>query len=60
MTKITLDNCPAILTVPEMAQVLRIGRNKAYQLVRDGDIPSIKLGRDIRIYREDLLRYVSA
>ena len=55
----TLDNCPAILTVPGMAQVLRIGRNKAYQLVRDGDIPSIKLGRDIRIYRDDLLRYLS-
>jgi len=55
----TLDNCPALLTVPEMAQVLRIGRNTAYRLVDEGVIPSTKVGRNIRVYREDLIRYLN-
>lgn len=55
----TLDNCPALLTVPELAAVLRVGRNTAYRLIDDGTIPAIKIGRQIRVYREDVIRYVS-
>ena len=55
----TLDNCPALLTVPELAAVLRVGRNTAYRLVEDGTVRSVKIGRQFRIYREDLIRYVS-
>lgn len=55
----TLDNCPALLTVPELATVLRVGRNTAYRLIDDGTIPAIKIGRQIRVYREDVIRYVS-
>lgn len=54
----TLDNCPALLTVPELATVLRIGRNTAYRLIDTGTIPAIKIGRQIRVYREDVIRYV--
>ena len=54
----TLDNCPALLTVPELATVLRVGRNTAYRLIDDGTIPAIKIGRQIRVYREDVIRYV--
>ena len=31
-------------SVPEVANILGIGRNLAYQLVQKGDIPSIRLG----------------
>ena len=55
----TLDNCPALLTVPELATVLRVGRNTAYRLIDAGTIPAIKIGRQIRVYREDVIRYVS-
>ena len=54
----TLDNCPALLTVPELAAVLRVGRNTAYRLIDAGIVPSIKIGRQIRVYREDVIRYV--
>ena len=37
---------PAVLTVEETAAVLRIGRSSAYDGVRRGDIPSIRVGRD--------------
>lgn len=40
---------PDLLTVPEVAEVLRIGRNEAYEAVRRGDIPSIRIGRSIRV-----------
>lgn len=37
------------MSVIEMANSLGIGRNVAYNLVKNGRIPSIKIGRQIRI-----------
>ena len=51
---------PPVLTVEETAAFLRIGRNKAYDLVRTSVIPSITLGRSIRIPRDALLRWLDA
>ncbi|MGE5483680.1 MAG: helix-turn-helix domain-containing protein [Ignavibacteriales bacterium] len=42
------------LTVEETAKVLRISRGLAYSLVREGQIPSVKLGRVIRVPRAGL------
>ena len=58
MNTITFDALPLLLTVEEMASVLRIGRNPAYQLVKDGHIQSIRVGRSIRIPRNALVRFV--
>jgi excisionase family DNA binding protein len=43
-----------MLTVPEVARLLRIGRNLAYELVARGDILSRRLGRKILIPRAEL------
>jgi excisionase family DNA binding protein len=40
---------PAVLTVEEAAELLRIGRSAAYQGIKAGEIPSIKVGRSIRV-----------
>ncbi|MFQ5968122.1 MAG: helix-turn-helix domain-containing protein [Acidimicrobiia bacterium] len=53
-----IDEAPEVLTVPEVAQVLRIGRNAAYQLVREGVIPHVRLGKTIRVPKAALLRYL--
>jgi excisionase family DNA binding protein len=45
-----------LLTVPEAAKLLRIGRTKAWAMVRAGDIPSLQLGRAVRVPRAELLR----
>jgi excisionase family DNA binding protein len=37
------------MTVVEMANCLGIGRNAAYDLVKKGRVPSLKIGRQIRI-----------
>lgn len=48
-----------LLTVPEAAKVLRISRNKAYDLVRQGLIPAVHLGKNIRIPRQALDRWIA-
>ena len=52
------DQLPNVLTVPEVASYLRIGRTTAYELAKNGEIPSLKIGRQIRVFRDDLLKYV--
>ena len=58
MESATYKDLPLLLTVGEMASVLRIGRNPAYQLVKDGSIQSIRVGRSIRIPRNALVQFV--
>ena len=38
----TIDNCPPLMTVVELAKVLRVGKNTAYSLVSEHIIPSLK------------------
>lgn len=41
---------PELLTVPEVAELLRIGRRAAYEAIARGDIPgAVKIGRTIRV-----------
>jgi len=42
------------ITVPEAAEMLGISRNFAYQLVREGKLPSIRFGKRILIPRASL------
>ncbi len=47
-----------VLTVEEAAKVLRISRGLAYELVRRGDLPSLRLGRRLVVPRHRLLALV--
>lgn len=50
-----------LLTVAEVERELRLGRTRVYQLLRAGEIPSIRLGnRAIRVTREDLRRWIES
>ena len=42
------------LTVEQTARVLGLGRGLTYQLVREGRIPSIRLGRRLLVPRRQL------
>lgn len=46
------------LKVPEVAEVLRIARSRAYELVGSGEIPSIRIGRSVRVSRKELDRWL--
>ncbi len=47
-----------LLTVPQVAQILQIARGRAYELVADGQIPSIRLGRSVRVPRTALVGWI--
>jgi excisionase family DNA binding protein len=44
------------LKVPEVAEVLRISRSRAYELVAEGEIPSVRIGRSVS--RRELERWL--
>ncbi|MGI8911249.1 MAG: helix-turn-helix domain-containing protein [Rubrobacteraceae bacterium] len=46
------------LKVPEVAEFLQIGRSHAYDLVADGEIPSVRIGRSVRVSRKELERWL--
>jgi excisionase family DNA binding protein len=49
---------PEWLKVPEVAKVLRIARSRAYELVAEGEIPSVRIGRSVRVSRRELDRWL--
>jgi len=47
------------LKVPEVAKVLRIARSRAYELVAEGQIPAVRIGRSVRVPRHELDRWLA-
>jgi excisionase family DNA binding protein len=41
-------------TVDELQRWLRLGRSKTYELISSGEIPSYRIGRVLRIRRQDV------
>lgn len=50
---------PLTLRVEDLMPILGIGRNTAYELVRSGQIRSIRIGRQLRIPKEAVQEYLS-
>ena len=46
------------LTLAEVQRVLDLGRTKTYELVAAGEIPAVKIGRVLRVNREELDRWL--
>jgi len=47
-----------LLSVHEVCQQLGMGKSWVYRRLGSGEIPSVKLGRSIKIRREDLEAYL--
>ena len=47
-----------LLSIPEVCQELGMGKSWVYQRLRSGEIPSLKLGKIIKVRREDLEGYL--
>ena len=56
---VRIDDLPDVLTVTQLAKVLRISKNTAYKLIREGRIRIKRLGRIIRISKHDLIIFVN-
>lgn len=55
-----MDASRATLTIPEAGNILGISRAHAYDLAREGVIPSIKLGRRTVVPRHALEVFMSS
>lgn len=47
-----------LLTGEEVARILKISRAYAYRLMKQGDIPTIKIGRTVRVSYNNLLKFI--
>ena len=47
-----------LLRPPEVAEVLGIGRSKVYELLAQGTLPLVRVGRSIRVPAVELRRWV--
>lgn len=55
-----LDNLPAVMTPEEAARVLNIGMNSIYNLLRSGALGSVRIGKQYRITKTSLLKFLEA
>lgn len=54
------DKFDDILTVDDIAKILKIGRNKAYNLVHAGTIKSIRIDKIYRIPKSSIVEYIES
>src|ERR671933_530281 len=47
-----------LLTIQQVCQELGVGRSWVYQRINSGQIPSVQLGGNLRVEREDLEEYI--
>jgi len=48
-----------LLNAGQVAEILGISRSKAYRMLRLSEIPTIKIGKNVRVSNEDLNQYIS-
>ena len=49
-----------LLSITDVCQELGMGKSWVYRRIQSGEIPSVKLGRNIKVRREDLEAYLDA
>jgi excisionase family DNA binding protein len=47
-----------LLTIPQVAKALNLGRTKVYELIWKENLPVQKFGRAVRVSKEDLQRWL--
>lgn len=58
MTYARFEDMPLVLSVEDIADTLMIGRNKAYDLVKSGQVKALWLGNHYRIPRDAFLKFL--
>ena len=49
-----------LLTAAEVAEQLRVSTMTIYRLIRSGELPAVRVGRNYRVREEDLVAYLEA
>ena len=51
-------DCPMILTMKQCQEILQIGKNLMLYLIHNEEIPAFRVGKQWRIRKEDLERFM--
>jgi excisionase family DNA binding protein len=54
------DPISRLLTVAEVANVIRVSRMTVYRLIRRGQLKAIRVGRNYRVREDDLNDYLES
>lgn len=55
----SIEDYPIVLRIDDLIEILSIGRNAAYDLIRSGEIRSIRIGKSYRIPRDAVVEYIN-
>lgn len=55
-----MDRDSKLLSMQEVCEALGMGKSWTYRRIKSGEIPSVKLGRSIKVKREDLEEYLES
>ncbi len=47
------------VTVNEVADLLRVSRMTVYRLIKQGDLPAVRVGRGFRVREDEVHRYLN-
>lgn len=59
-TTATATKVRILLTIPEAAEALGVGRSVVYELLLEGGLPSVKIGRSRRVPVAALQEFVAS
>lgn len=55
----SFEGLPLTLRVEDLMPILEIGRNTAYELVRSGQIRSVRVGRQLRVPKDAVMEFLA-
>lgn len=53
-------SAPPLLTVAEVADLFRVSSMTVYRLIRNGELPAVRVGRSYRVREDDLQSYLQS
>ncbi|HZG87294.1 helix-turn-helix domain-containing protein [Paenibacillus sp.] len=56
---INFDEYPAVLDVTEVQEIMRVGRDSAYRLMRSGEFKVIRVGKQLRVAKSVFAEYLA-
>jgi excisionase family DNA binding protein len=59
MYKLLFKEHPDVMDVQQISRLLGVSTKTVYKLLRDGSLPSLKVGREFRVTKVAVIRYVN-
>lgn len=56
--RVMLKEYPDVLDILQVCSILGVSKKTAYRIVRDGELPCIKVGREYRVPKVNVIHYL--